>query len=65
MSFLSDTTTKKSEYIKQWGDHVNQLERIGWPLIEASEGNEFYTELQEIKHRLNQLIKIAADEDFD
>ena len=63
--FLSSTTSDKEKYIRNWKEYVNQLARLAYPLINASKAqNEYYAELLEIQSRLNQLIQIAANEDF-
>ena len=62
--FLSSTTSDKGRYITIWENHVNELERIGTALLCASKTNELYDELHKIQSRLNQLIQIAANEDF-
>jgi len=62
--FLSSTTTDKAKYIRTWKDHINQIERLGSPLLDASITAELYEELRVIKSRLIELVEIAADEDF-
>ena len=62
--FLSSTTSDKEKYIKMWKEHVNQLTRLGLPLMTATKDVNYYDELLEIQDNLMRLIQIAADEDF-
>ena len=60
--FLSSTTTDKNRYIETWNSHIQQLTTLGLPLIYAEDG--LFDELTRIQDRLEELVKIAADEDF-
>ncbi len=62
--FLSSTTKDKQRFIDAWTSHVNQLSSLGLALIDASDGTEYFDELQVMQQRLNELVQIAADEDF-
>ena len=59
------TTSDKERYLDIWFSHINELRRLGPPLIDASEGTEHFDKLNVLMEDLRQLVKIAADEDFD
>ena len=61
--FLSSTTKSKSRYIESWNNHIQELTRIGYPLIKAGDG--LFDELTAIQDRLDELVEIAAKEEFD
>lgn len=65
MTTIKNQAKDKEHYIKSWDEHVKQLSFLGYPLMESSKENELYDELIQIQNRLNQLIKIAADNDFN
>ena len=58
-------TSDKDRYLDTWFSHINELKHIGSPLIDASEVTEHYDKLLVIMEDLRQLVKIAADQDFD
>lgn len=55
---------KKERFIEAWKWHINELNYLGYPLLNASKTAEFYYELMIMMNRLDQLVEIAADEDF-
>ena len=60
--FLSSTTTDKVKYIKTWNEYIQQLTKLALPLMHAEDG--LFDELTRIQDRLEELVLIAADEDF-
>jgi len=61
--WMSSTTTDKGRYIEAWTSHIENLGRIGYPLIKAGDG--LFDELTRIQDRLEELLKIAAKVEFD
>ena len=51
-------TTKKTEYVEIWENHVSQITRLGWNLPEKADRQE----LMKIKERLNEIIAKASEQ---
>jgi len=60
--FQSGHTEEKPRYIHYWTNYIQELTKLGLPLIKAGDG--LFDELTAIQDRLDELVKIAADEDF-
>jgi len=63
---IQTTTTDKDKYIRSWNDHIEQLNGLSLPLINSSDDeNDYWSELNNIQARLMEMVKIAADTDFE
>ena len=60
--FMNENTNNKKVFIDSWNNHIAELVKIGYPLIKAEDG--LFDELTKIQDRLEELVIIAADEDF-
>jgi len=60
--FLSNTTSDRAVYVKSWRQHISQLEGLALPLMDSD--LDLYKELGDIKERLNNLVFIAAETEF-
>jgi len=56
----------KDHYIKSWNAHIQTLSSLGMPLLDTPRRGSmgYYEELTLIQARLEELVLIAADEDF-
>jgi hypothetical protein len=55
----------KNHYVTAWTSVVNKLAGLDFPLIESSdEEHDYYAELNAIRVRLNEIIAIAANNEF-
>ena len=59
---MSNNTDSKEKYIRIWKAHIKQLGSLSMPLMDKD--IELYQELLSIQERLDQLVDIAAEEDF-
>jgi len=59
---MSNNTDSKEKYIRIWKEHIKQLGSLSMPLMDKD--IELYQELLSIQERLDQLVDIAAEEDF-
>ena len=64
--YLSSTTDDKQKFLDAWHYHIKQLSGLGMPLARASitGSPDLWVELEQIKARLDELVLVAANEDF-
>jgi hypothetical protein len=59
------TARDKNHYLTAWNNVVSNLNGLSFPLIESSnDHDDYYAELKAIRVRLNELIAIAANNEF-
>lgn len=51
------TAKKQKEFIARWTDHINDFNRLLWSCDGSSDYTETVKELDEIKEKLNALVK--------
>jgi hypothetical protein len=61
-----NTAKNKEHYIKVWNSHIDSLNGLQFPLMDASKGKSYsyYAEIKEIQQRLKELIELAANNEF-
>ncbi len=59
------TAKNKDEYAQAWNSHIDELSLLGSALIISDTDAKNYMKLKELQKQLKELVKIAADIDYE